>query len=170
LDDAKWRVVAEGCHRVARAVKERAGVRTVFHHHCAGWVETPAEIDRLMSLTDPDLISLCFDTGHYTYGGGDALEGLRKHKSRIAHVHFKDASAGVMGEARSRGWDYYEAVRQGVFCELGRGVVPFGAIVKELVSSSYDGWIVVEQDVLPGMGTPLESARKSREALKELGL
>jgi inosose dehydratase len=168
-EDAPFAVV-EGCHRVARAVLAATGVRTVFHHHCAGWVETPSEIDRLMSLTDPELLSLCFDTGHYTYGGGDALLGLRRHASRIAHVHFKDASSAVMKDARERGADYFEAVRRGVFCELGRGVVPFGDIVKELTLRGYDGWIVVEQDVLPGMGTPFESARKSRDVLRGLGL
>jgi inosose dehydratase len=32
------------------------------------------------------------------------------------------------------------------------------------------GWIVVEQDVLPGMGTPKESAQRNREYLKSIGL
>ena len=170
LDDARWRTFAAGCHAVARAVRDQTGVATVFHHHCAGFVETPAEIDRLLSLTDPALLSLCFDTGHFVYGGGDALEGIRKHAARIGHVHFKDCDPAVASEARAKGWDYFEAVRRGVFCELGKGSVPFGAIVKELEKQRYDGWIVVEQDVLPGMGTPFESAKTSREVLRGLGL
>ena len=36
--------------------------------------------------------------------------------------------------------------------------------------ADFDGWIVVEQDVLPGMGTPKESARRNREYLASLGL
>jgi len=75
---------------VARKVREETGVRCVFHHHCAGFVETPSEVDRLLALTDPELVGLCFDTGHYTFSGGDAVEAARKYAQRIWHVHFKD--------------------------------------------------------------------------------
>jgi hypothetical protein len=34
----------------------------------------------------------------------------------------------------------------------------------------YAGWIVVEQDVLPGMGTPRESAQRNREYLRTINL
>ncbi len=33
-------------------------------------------------------------------------------------------------------------------------------------SAHYDGYILVEQDVLPGMGMPKESARRNREYLQ----
>jgi inosose dehydratase len=39
-----------------------------------------------------------------------------------------------------------------------------------LTAAHYDGWIVVEQDVFPGYGTPKQSAQKSREYLRALGL
>jgi inosose dehydratase len=170
LDAGQWRVAAAGAERIARAVAEQTGLRTVFHHHCGGYVETPAEIDALLERTDERLLGLCFDTGHYTFGGGDALEGLRRYGARVWHVHLKDcqpsAATGPGGELR----DYFEAVRHGVFCELGRGVVDFPAIMAELKARGYDGWAVVEQDVLPGMGTPLASARRNREYLASLGL
>ena len=60
--------------------------------------------------------------------------------------------------------------RAGVFCELGRGEVAFPAVADELGRIGYDGWIVVEQDVLPGMGTPKQSAARNRDYLAELGL
>ena len=65
-------------------------MRTVFHHHCAGYVETPAEIDKLLSLTDPSLVGLVLDMGHYMFGGGDPLKALKKQQDRIWHIHFKD--------------------------------------------------------------------------------
>ena len=113
---------------------------------------------------------MCFDTGHYAYGGGDPLEGLRSHASRIWHVHFKDCHPGVAETARAEGLDYFEAVARGVFCELGQGGVAFDAVLAELERLDYSGWIVVEQDVLPGLGTPLESARRNRAYLRGLGL
>ena len=119
LGEAEW-LFAEGAARVAEAVKRETGLRTVFHHHCGGFVETPAEIEKLMSLTDPRLLGLCFDTGHYRLGGGDPLEGLHRHRHRVWHFHFKDYSPALGEQSRAEEWDYYESVRRGIFCELAK--------------------------------------------------
>ena len=84
---------------------------------------------------------------------------MRKYGKRVWHFHFKDHEPEVRKQAAKEGWDYFQAVKNGVFCELGKGDVNFPAIMKQLQELSYDGWGVVEQDVLPGMGAPKESAR-----------
>ena len=56
LNDAEWQIYAEGATKAAEAVKKETGLRTAFHHHCAGYVETPAEIAKLMALTDPSIL------------------------------------------------------------------------------------------------------------------
>ncbi|HJR78765.1 MAG TPA: TIM barrel protein [Anaerolineales bacterium] len=170
LNESEWKVFAEGAENIAQAVKKETGLRTVFHHHCAGYVERPDEIEMLMRLTDPDLLGLCFDTGHYRFGGGDPIAGLQAHKDRIWHVHFKDCHPEVAKRSRAEGWDYFTSVRNGIFCELGKGDVDFPGIKAELKSIGYDGWIVVEQDVLPGMGQPKESAQRNREYLASIRL
>jgi inosose dehydratase len=170
LSAAEWQIAAEGAEKVARAVKAETGLRTVFHHHCAGYVETPAEIDTLLRLTDPALLGLCLDTGHYRFGGGDPLACLRQHFDRIWHVHFKDCQPKLAARSHSEGWDYFASVRNGIFCELGQGEVDFAAFKAELEKLGYDDWIVVEQDVLPGMGSPKESARRNRQFLATIGL
>jgi len=170
LTDAEWKVFAEGADHVAGEVKARTGLRTVFHHHCAGYVETPAEIDKLLSLTDPALVGLVLDMGHYMFGGGDPLHALKNHKDRIWHIHFKDCHPETAERSRKEGWDYFKSVAGGVFCELGKGAVDFRSIVKELNEQNYSGWIVVEQDVLPGMGNPKVCAQRNREYIKSLGL
>jgi len=169
LSEFEWQIFAEGAEKVAEAVKKEAGLRTAFHHHCAGYVETPAEIEKLMSLTDPGKLGLVFDCGHYRFGGGDPVEGLRKYGKRVWHFHFKDYHPGVGAQARQEGWDYFKAVSQGVFCELGKGEVNFPALMEELKKLGYQGWGVVEQDVLPGMGKPKESAARNREYIRSLG-
>jgi inosose dehydratase len=164
----QWRVVGAGAERIAHAVREATGLRTAFHHHCATYVETPEEIGALLRITSPELLGLCLDTGHATYGGGDPIALLREYGRRVWHVHFKDCSTTVAADARRQGWDYLTAVRQGLFCELGRGAVAFEAVIRELRTMAYDGWIVVEQDVLPSMGTPFASAYRNRQYLAAL--
>jgi inosose dehydratase len=115
-------------------------------------------------------MGLCFDTGHYSFAGGDPLEGLERHKDRIWHVHFKDHDPKIAAQSRVEGWTGVQSVEHGVFCELGHGNVNFPAVKAKLESLGYDGWIVVEQDVLPGMGNPKESARRNREYLRSIGL
>jgi inosose dehydratase len=166
----EWDGFAERASSVAAAVREASGLRTVFHHHCAGYVETPREIDALMSRTPADLVGLCLDTGHVWYGGGNALDAIAKYRDRIWHVHFKDCEPDIAHRARDHAWDYHTAVRHGIFCELGKGAVPFGQVLDALRVESYDGWIVVEQDVLPGLGTPAASASRNRQYLSRLGL
>lgn len=170
LSTEEWKIFAEGANLVASEVKAKTGLRTVFHHHCAGYVETPSEIDQLMALTDSSLLGLVLDMGHYKFGGGDPLAALVKHQSRIWHIHFKDCQAEIATQSRKEGWDYLKSVGSGVFCELGKGAVDFPAIVSELNKHNYDGWIVVEQDVLPGMGNPKVCARQNREYIQSLGL
>ena len=170
LSDAAWMTFASGVDALANLVRTETGLRSVFHPHCGGYVETPDEIDRLMELTDPKRVGLVLDTGHIVYGGGDPMHVLDAHPDRVWHVHFKDCDMTVAEMARARGLGYLEAVRAQLFCELGQGVVDFHRITGALKSSKYDGWIVVEQDVFPGYGSPKQSAARSRAFLRSLGV
>ncbi|TVQ65444.1 MAG: xylose isomerase [Balneolaceae bacterium] len=170
LAAVQWKVFAAGVERVARSVFDETGLPSVFHHHCAGFVETPQEMAVLMHQTKPELVSLCFDTGHFAYGGGDPVQGLKDFSERIGHVHFKDFDKAVYHETVKNGLDYFESVGRGIFCELGKGSVDFNGVLEELNRQNYNDWIVVEQDVLPGMGSPKESAQRNRDFLRSVGL
>lgn len=180
LDDSRMQTFAEHANRIAEAVGEKTGLRTVFHHHCAGFVETPEEIERFLELTDPNLVSLVFDTGHYLYGSGlygsganeaeTVVRALERFWTRISYVHFKDVEAGIATRARREGWDYKTAIGGGVFCELGKGCIDFGKVIETLNTLGYRGWVTVEQDMLPGLGAPKESATRNRDFLRSLGV
>lgn len=170
LTPSEWRAFAGGADRVADAVFEETGLRTVFHHHCAGYVETPDEIETLLALTNPERLGLVFDTGHYCYGAGDCevTAALERFGERVWYIHCKDCQPEVARQAREEQWDYFTALRHGVFCELGKGCVDFPALLRWLAARHYDRYVLVEQDILPGMGTPKESAWRNREYLRSI--
>lgn len=175
LSAAEWETFARGAEGIARAVRDATALAVAFHHHCGGYVETPEEIAHFLAMTDADLLGLVFDSGHYLYGSGSVdgqivEDGLERFSDRIRHVHFKDCQPQIASQARAEGWDYFTAVQHGVFCELGLGSVPFAAVIRQLRMRGYRGWIVVEQDVLPGMGSPKASAQRNRAYLRTIGL
>ena len=169
LPEAERTIFAANAEGIARAVRKATGLRTVFHHHCASYIETPEEIADLMMRTDPGVLGLCLDTGHLTYAGGDPVAAASEFGSRIWHLHLKDCSPEIADRARTNGWNYHDAVRHGVFCELGQGSVQFPAVLDALDRAGFSGWAVVEQDVLPSLGTPAASATRNRHFIHSLG-
>jgi inosose dehydratase len=170
LSPAEWKIFASGAEAVAGAVRAETGLKTVFHHNCAGYVETHNEIATLLDLTDARTLGLVFDTGHYTYGSGgaDAVLALDRFRERIWYIHLKDCHPDIAAQARTEGWNYFEALRHGIFCELGQGAVDFPRVLRRLAEWNYRGFVLVEQDVLPGMGSPKESARRNRDYLASI--
>lgn len=170
MSERQWGALADGAERIARRVRDETGLPVVFHHHCGTPVETLDETVRFLEMTDPALIGLCYDSGHFAYAGADPLEALSQFADRIWHVHFKDFRPDAAAAARRAGWDYHRAVANGLFCELGRGNIDFPALLDELGAMDYSGWIVVEDEIPPGASDPLESAKRDRTYLRALGL
>lgn len=171
-DQAAWKTAAAAMESVARRLRE-LNLQTVVHLEAGSHLATPEEQDRLCSLTDPDLIGICLDTGHYAYSFGNPRDAVRQYGKRIRYVHLKDVDPAVRERVARGGLDFYTAVRSGVFTPLGRGCADIAGVVADLLSVGYAGWMVAEQDVLmplPAGKTPLENARASREFLRELGL
>ena len=162
-----WPRLAEGVGRAAARARGR-GYRPTFHHHMASRVQTPAEIERLLELTD---VGLLLDTGHLLAGGGDPVRSLRDWRGRIDHLHLKDVRLDVLRDAGN----WADAWRSGVFCELGAGDAELEGFLAELVGSRYDGWLVVEQDRFLVSGEDLAEAadaqaRNRRWLAKRAGL
>ena len=90
MDDTEWRVLCTGLNRLGRIAKEEYGISLTFHHHMGTVVQNPDEVKRLMENTEPEYVSLLFDTGHFAYCGADPLEMAKTYMHRIRHVHLKD--------------------------------------------------------------------------------
>lgn len=171
LSDTEWDVVAAGVNLIARRIHEELGLNIAFHHHCAGYVETPDETRELLARTDPALVGLCLDTGHWHYAGGDAVGCIREFGNRVTYLHLKDCSTSIAQQARQEGRDYFAAVAAGVFCPLGQGEVDFAGVIEAMNVLGYTGWAIVEQDILTDdLEEPKRSSQANRDYLKSLGL
>jgi inosose dehydratase len=169
MNQQQWEGAAHILGRIAEACRE-LGLTTVFHHHAGTFVETPKEVARLCDSIDADLLGLCLDTGHYLFGGGDPVEAVRLYGARIRHLHLKDVQLPILESARRDGIGFLEAVRRGVFCELGDGAVDLNRVIQDLTAVGYSEWAIVEQDVDTRNKDvkPFESALRSRQYLKKV--
>ncbi len=173
---AEWATALQTLEIIAQRVKEEHGLSVVVHHHAGTFLETPEEIDRMLEGTKPELVNLLLDTGHAVYGGCDPVDIATRHGPRVKYVHLKDADAAQLQHVRTSDISMQDAWKRGIFCALGEGVVDFKGVVGALARRDYDGWMIVEQDVVPDQNgrlnpDPTQSARKSRVYLREvLGL
>ena len=153
------RVTAFGRHLLAH------GVRLAYHHHMGAYVETPADVDRLMEVTG-DEVGLLFDSGHMTFAGGDAVAMLGRHVARVCHVHCKDVRPYVIRLARNRDWSFLDSVINGAFTVPGDGAIDFPALLGILHDHGYRGWLVVEAEQDPAVAPSYEYAEKGFRTLR----
>ena len=170
LNDDAWKRLIDATHRAARLAR-KTGVQVVYHPHAETHVEYEDQIERFLSQTDPSLVSMCLDTGHHAYRGGDPIEFMRKHHERIKYLHLKSVDGPKQKEVEEKGIPFATAVGQDMFCEPAKGVVDFVAFGKLLGDLNYDGYATVEQDMYPcPFDKPLPIARRTRIYLREIGI
>lgn len=168
MDEAEWKIVADTVNRIGAAMMQ-SGVRACYHNHVGAVVETRAEMEKLIELTDRDCVFLGPDTGHLYWAGADPVAFFRDYAPLIKSVHLKDASEEVRAEGVAKGWNYGQFSDAGLWRELGEGDIDFAAIFEILRAQDFDGWALSETDVTQKQ-TPLESAQISRKYLQGLGL
>ena len=164
--DEEWKRLAAGLNEMGR-LAIRKGMTLTYHHHMGTGVQTEEEIDRLLELTEPGVVSLLFDTGHLTFAGVDPLAVLRHHVKRVRHVHLKDVRRGVLERVQPEGYSFLRAVREGVFTVPGDGSIAFEPLFEVLDRAAYTGWMVVEAEQDPAKANPLEYAQKARRFIRE---
>lgn len=163
----EWQLLTSGLETLGDIAAEKE-MEIVYHHHMGTGVQTTEEIDRLMAETNPEKVSLLFDTGHLVFSGEDPMAIYEKHQNRIKHIHFKDIRKEVARQVVETKISFLEAVKLGIFTVPGDGMIDFKPIVSAIDASGYKGWVVVEAEQDPALANPLEYAIKARTYIKSI--
>ncbi len=171
LTDEEWPRYATQVNRLAKAVHDEFGLQVQFHPHADTHVDTQDTVERLLAETDPDLVSLCLDTGHITYCNGDNLELIRKYPDRIGYVHLKQVDPAVRDKVLAEGIGMGEAVKLGIMCEPPLGVPEMAPILEALAALDHvELFAIVEQDMYPCLpDAPLPIATRTLDYLRSCG-
>jgi len=167
MNDQEWDTFCTGMNKLGKIAKEEYGIALTFHHHMGTVVQSLAEVDRMMENTDPEYVSLLFDTGHFTYCGEDPLEVVKKYVHRIKHVHLKDIRPEVVEQVKKENMSFLAGVRAGDFTIPGDGCINYDPIFKVLEEAGYEGYMVVEAEQDPAKANPLEYAIRARKFIAE---
>ena len=167
MNDEEWDTFCTGMNKLGKIAKEEYGIALTFHHHMGSVVQRLAEVDRMMENTDPEYVSLLFDTGHFTYCGEDPLEVVKKYVHRIKHVHLKDIRPEVVEQVKKENMSFLAGVRAGAFTIPGDGCINYDPIFKVLEDAGYEGYMVVEAEQDPAKANPLEYAIRARKFIAE---
>ena len=167
MNDEEWDTFCTGMNKLGKIAKEEYGIALTFHHHMGTVVQSLAEVDRMMENTDPEYVSLLFDTGHFTYCGEDPLEVVKKYVHRIKHVHLKDIRPEVVEQVKKENMSFLAGVRAGAFTIPGDGCINYDPIFKVLEDAGYEGYMVVEAEQDPAKANPLEYAIRARKFIAE---
>jgi len=143
------------------------GMPLAYHHHMGSIIEAEAEVDALMEGSS-DQVTLCFDSGHLLFGGGDVMATLNRWANRVHHVHFKDIRPDIVADVRENDRSFLDAVIAGAFTVPGDGCIDFQVIANVLKGMNYEGWIVVEAEQDPAKAPPFEYSKMGYEHILDV--
>lgn len=169
LDETGWQTLFDNLSRI-REVCAARGVTATLHPHWGTMVQNVDEVERVL---DNSTVGLCLDTGHLACGGADVVELVRSYADRVDIVHAKDIRKELTDKLLPGDITWSQGIKAGMFTPIGEGDIDFATIVKLLDDANFDGYWVLEQDIMldeepPSDGGPAENARKSFRALASL--
>jgi inosose dehydratase len=170
LTEEQWRRKTDGMNRLGRAIHETFGLRTQYHPHADSHVDTEEHIYRFLDCTQPKDVSLCLDTGHVSYCGGDNLNIINKYPERIGYLHLKQVDPYVGAQVKTEDLSFGEAVQRGVMIEPPGGIPDLPAVLHAVERLGVDIFAIVEQDMFGcAPDKPLPIARRTRHYLATCG-
>ena len=171
LTGKRWQQVVESTHTAADLARDRFGLQLTVHSHADTHIGKEDEIEALLEQTDPDRVSLCLDTGHHTYCGGDPVDFMRRHHDRIPFLHLKSVDAELLRRVNAENLTMADSIKMGVFCEPAKGSVDFKEFAKVLKEVGFSGIAIVEQDTIrPPPDVPLPLAKRTLAYYQAAGI
>ncbi len=171
LDKESFQRLVDTTRRIAEIGKKEYGLTLVFHPHAQTHVEYEDQIEALLDMTEPELVSTLLDTGHHAYCGGDPIAFMRKHHKRIPYLHLKSVDGDIQAKVAAENIPFAKAVSMDMFVEPAKGVIDFLAFRDLLKELDYVGFGIVEQDMFPApFDKPLPIAKRTRAYLREIGI
>ncbi len=144
LDEDSW-VKLLGTLAAVEEIGARNGLTVAVHPHFGTVIERRHHLERFLEGCQT---RLCLDTGHLMVGGDDPVRVAEVARDKVGIVHLKDVDLGLAERVAAGQLGYEDAVRRGVFRPLGDGDVETGRVISLLQQSGYEGWYVLEQDVM----------------------
>jgi inosose dehydratase len=171
LTGEQWTTLGRGHSELGRVLRDECGVRQMFHPHADAHVDNNATIARFLELTDPATVSLCLDTGHVAYTGGDNRAIVATHPDRIGYVHLKSINPSVLAKVRAEGLSFAQAVQAGAMVEPTLGEPEMPPLLADLNALGVPLTAIVEHDLYPApAGAPLPIATRTQQYYNSCGL
>jgi sugar phosphate isomerase/epimerase len=135
----------------AGAAFRKAGMTLGYHNHDLEFatIDGVTILDFIYDHTKPEHLVGELDTYWVKCGGGDCVAWCRKLRGRMPFIHLKDYALNQDGTP--------------IYCEIGRGQLPFREIIAEAERSGCR-WFIVEQDTCPG--DPFDSLATSFDYMR----
>ncbi|MEV0776795.1 sugar phosphate isomerase/epimerase [Streptomyces sp. NPDC050433] len=170
LTSAQWHDLTAQTERLGREVFDRFGLTIVVHPHADTHIDGEENVSRFLDATDPDSVSLCLDTGHYAYCGGDSVKLIEAYGERIGYLHLKQVDPEILAEVVANEVPFGPAVGRGVMCEPPGGVPALAPVLTAAQKLDVDLFAIVEQDMYPcPPDKPYPIAERTRRFLRSCG-
>lgn len=177
-NEEEWKLYADRVSEFGAFLQKEYGITIAYHHHMGAYVESLQDIDKFLTLTNPEHVGLLFDTGHCWFGQAtnsveknkkiDVSKTLEKYIDRVVHVHLKDARLPILTDIRNRNRSFLDAVLGGGFTVPGDGVIDFDKVFKILSQHDYKGWLVVEAEQDPKLAPSYQYGKAGFDYVKNL--
>ncbi|QTG79620.1 sugar phosphate isomerase/epimerase family protein [Arthrobacter crystallopoietes] len=167
----QWDDLFNGHNRLGKVLSEEYGLQQQFHSHADSHVCVQPDIERFLQNTDPQLVTLCLDTGHAEYGGASSVDLIEKYPERIGYLHLKQIDPEVLKTVREQNMTWAAANLAGVMTEPPNGLPDLSKVIDAVEKLDKPIFGIVEQDMYPvaDFGVPMPIAKRTCSYLLSCG-
>ncbi|NMR30470.1 sugar phosphate isomerase/epimerase family protein [Crystallibacter degradans] len=167
----QWDDLFNGHNRLGKVLSEEYGLQQQFHSHADSHVCVQPDIERFLQNTDPQLVTLCLDTGHAEYGGASSVDLIEKYPERIGYLHLKQIDPAVLKTVREQNMTWAAANLAGVMTEPPNGMPDLSKVIDAVEKLDKPIFGIVEQDMYPvaDFGVPMPIAKRTCSYLLSCG-